>query len=296
MRRKNRSLSNGLFWESAKGNGMTYNHYFQRLLELSVSMFDWQNLPDTVDPRFLEMCLFFNGHCVYFNDEVMGNLALKAVLSGPFDVYRIPVRRRIYSESGYTRELTNKDSVIIWNNYIHTNALPDVLLYSERLYNLDRIIDVNANAQKTPVLLQTTEDKRLSLKNVYKEWDGNQPVIFANKNFDINSLSVLKTDAPYVADKIYDLKTSIWNEALTYLGISNVETKREKMIVSEVARSMGGTIASRYSRLQARREAADQINKMFGTNIKVEFRTDGAEIEDGLELPEADAEEEDIDE
>lgn len=296
MRRKNPSVSNGLFWESARGNNAEYNHYLLRLVELSVSMWDWQNLPDSVDPRFIEMCLFFNGHCVYFNDEVMGNLALKAVLSGPFDVYRIPIRRRIYSESGYTRELTNKDSVIIWNNYLHTNALPIALLYSQRLYNLDRIIDVNANAQKTPVLLQTSEDKRLTLKNVYKEWDGNQPVIFANKNFDINALTVLKTDAPYVSDKIYDLKTSIWNEALTYLGISNVETKREKMIVSEVARSMGGTIASRYSRLLARREAADQINRMFGTDIKVDFRTDGAEIESDMSIPDPDAGEADVNE
>ena len=294
--RKNRSVSNGLFWDSARGNNMEYNHYFLRLLELSVSMWDWQNLPDSVSERFIEMSLFFNGSCVYFNDEVMGDLALRAVLSGPFDVYRNPIRRRIYSESGYTRELTNKDSVIIWNNTVRTNALQDVLLYSQRLYNLDRIIDVNANAQKTPVLLQTTEDKRLSLKNVYKEWDGNQPVIFANKNFDLNSLTVLKTDAPYVADKIYDMKTSIWNQALTYLGISNVETKREKMIVSEVARAMGGTIASRYSRLNARRQAAEEINRMFGTNITVEFRTDGAEIESELSLADPNAGEADVNE
>lgn len=295
-RRKNPSLTEGLFWESANKNAHSYNHYFYRLMELSVSMFEWNGLPDTVDARFLELCLFWNGHAVYFNDEVMGNLALKAALSGPFDVYRIPTQRHVISESGYTRNLTNKDSVIIWNNYIHTNAMPDVLLFSQRLWNLDRIIDVNANAQKTPVLIQAPEEKKLTLKNTYKEWDGNQPVIFANKNFDINSLGVLKTDAPYVADKIYDLKTSIWNEALTYLGISNVETKREKMIVSEVARSMGGTIASRYSRLMARRDAADAINRMFGTNISVDFRTEGAEIESDMSIPDPNAGEADVNE
>lgn len=293
---KKKSLSNGLFWDSAVGNKAEYNHYFMRLMELSIAMFDWKGLPPSVNMRFMEMALFFNGSCVYFNDEVMGDLALKAVLSGPFDVYRNPINRRIYSESGYTRNLTSKDSVIIWNNMIRTNALQPVLLYANRLWNLDRIIDVNANAQKTPVLIQTTEDKRLTLKNVYKEWDGNQPVIFANKNLDLNTLSVLKTDAPYVADKIYDLKTSIWNEALTYLGISNVETKREKMIVSEVARSMGGTIASRYSRLLARREAAKEINRMFGTDITVDFRTDGAEIESDMSIPDPDAGEADVNE
>lgn len=83
----------------------------------------------------------------------------------------------------------------------------------------------------------------------------------------------LNTGAPYVADKIYQLKTQIWNEALTYLGISNINIqKKERLITDEVTRNQGGTIASRYSRLQARRDAVVKINAMFGTNISVDYR------------------------
>ena len=117
--------------------------------------------------------------------------------------------------------------------------------------------------------------QRLTLVNLYKEYEGNAPVIFGDKNLDINGLKVLKTDAPYVADKVHQLKTEIWNEALTYLGVSNINVqKKERMITDEVTRNMGGTYASRYSRLNARQEAADKINKMFGLNIEVEYRDD----------------------
>lgn len=265
---------NGQFEESALLNNITYMQYFNRLTELAISMFEWQNLPPTVDPRYIELHLFQNGSMVYFNDDVVGNLCLDCLSNGNFDVYGNPVNRRAYSSyNNYQRDLNEDNSIIIWNNYLRTNSITDIKLYSKRLYLLDRIIDVNANAQKTPVLVQGTEKQRLTLLNLYKEFDGNSPFIFGDKNLDLNALKCLNTGAPYVADKIYQLKTQIWNEALTYLGISNINIqKKERLITDEVTRNQGGTIASRYSRLQARREAVDKINAMFGTNISVDYR------------------------
>ena len=271
-----RNKGNGLFGESAVMNNATYIQYFNRLVELSVSMFEWQGLPETVDPRYLELHLFQNGSMVYFRDEVMGDLCLDCIANGQFDVYGNPISRRAYSSyNQYQKTLNESDSVIIWNNYLRQPSVLDVKMFAKRLYNLDRIIDVNANAQKTPVLVQGTEKQRLTLVNLYKEFDGNAPFIFGDKNLDLNSLRAISTNAPYVADKLYQLKTQIWNEALTYLGISNLNIqKKERMITDEVQRNQGGTIASRYSRLEARREAVDKINRMFGTDISVDYRED----------------------
>lgn len=271
---------NGSFEESALLNNITYMQYFNRLTELAISMFEWKNLPPTVEPRYIELHLFQNGSMVYFNDDVIGNLCLDCLPNGKFDVYGNPVLRRAYSSyNNYQRDLKEDNSVIIWNNYLRTNSITDIKMFSRRLYLLDRIIDVNANAQKTPVLVQGTEKQRLTLLNLYKEFDGNAPFIFGDKNLDLNALKSLNTGAPYVADKIYQLKTQIWNEALTYLGISNINIqKKERLITDEVTRNQGGTIASRLSRLQARREAVDKINAMFGTNIRVDYRKDFQEI------------------
>lgn len=269
------------FWESAALNNATFRQYYNRLVELSISMFEWKNLPESIDTRFLEMTLFTDGQAVFFEDEVLGYLALQNAMGGSFDVYRIPINRRAYAVNGYQRQLTNKNSVIIYNNYLHTNSMLDVQMFAKRLYNLDRAIDVNANAQKTPILLLCDESEKLTLENIYKEYDGNKPVIKGIKGLNPNALQVLKTDAPYVADKLYTLKTQIWNEALTYLGISNINiTKKERLITDEVTRNQGGTIASRYSRLQARRDACEQINKMFGLEIWCDYREDYQEITD----------------
>lgn len=273
MKKRKHSLKN--FWESNYMNNRTYMQYYNRLTELSISMFEWKNLPPTVDPRFLELTLFSDGMAVFFKDPVLNELVLQCMISGPLDVYRIPKNRTAFASNGYRMELTEKNSVIIFNNMLHTNSILDVEMFSKRLYNLDRAIDVNANAQKTPILIQCTENERLTMKNLYEQYDGNQPFIFGDKALNTVGIKVLKTDAPYVAGKLYELKTQIWNEALTYLGISNTNImKKERMITDEVQRNQGGVIASRYSRLDSRKQACKKINEMFNLNIDVDYRED----------------------
>lgn len=271
-----------IFDESMILNNLTYRQYLNRLTELAISMFEWKNLPDTVDARYLELHLFETGCMVYFKDEVIGDLCLDCIVNGRLDVYGNPLLRRAYSGyNNYQKLLKYNNSVIIWNNYLHSNSILDVEMFARRLYNIDRIIDINANAQKTPVLVLGNEKQRLTLLNLYKEYDGNAPFIFGDKNLDINALKALSTNAPYVCDKLYQLKTQIWNEALTYLGISNINIqKKERLITDEVTRNQGGTIASRYSRLETRRQAVEKINEMFGTNIEVNYREDFQQVGD----------------
>lgn len=274
MGRRKRNKNTG-FDESFDLNQATYIQYHNRLTELAISMFEWKNLPPTIDERFLELTLFSDGMAVFFKDDVLGYLCLQCMIGGNLDVYRVPIYRKAYATNGYNNALNETNSVIIFNNMLRTNSMLDVQMFSQRLANLDRAIDVNANAQKTPVLIQCDENQRLTMKNLYMQYDGNEPFIFGDKSLNTNALKVLKTDAPYVADKLYQLKVQYWNEALTYLGISNVNVqKKERMLQDEVQRNQGGVIASRYPRLEARRQACEKINEMFGTNISVDYRED----------------------
>lgn len=270
------------FGESAWNNNFSWRMYFGRLQELAISTFEWENLPDTVDERYLELTLFYQGNAVFFEDKDLGYLALKCLNNGFLNVYNVPTKRRAFAVNGYQKALDETDSVIIWNNRMREPTVPLVEYYAKRLWEYDRIIDVNVRSQKTPVLIQGTENQRLTLMNLYKEFDGNAPVILADKALNVGDvLKVAKTDSPFVADQIYTLKTQLWNEAMTALGISNVSfQKKERLISDEVSRSMGGTIASRWSRLEARRKAAEEINKMFGLDIEVKFRDDFREMDD----------------
>ena len=289
MRRKARE-----FEESAYKNSKLYLYYFNRLKELAISMFEWKNLPSSVDPRFLELTLFNDGQCLFFKDEVMGYLTLQCTIGGQFNVYRVPTNRRAYATNGYQNNLNETNSVIIYNNMLRENTIEVVDMFAKRLYDLDSIIDVNANAQKTPVLITCDETQRLTLQNIYMQYTGNQPVIYGNKNLDVNGIKVLKTDAPYIGQMIYELKVNVWNEALSYLGISTVNNvKRERLITDEVQRNLGGTYASRYSRMNMRKEACKNINEMFGLNIDVDYRQDYSELVEKADSAENNKESED---
>ena len=265
------------FWNSAVMNQITYNHYFNHLSELGMTMFEWHNLPEGIDPRFMEMTLFNEGYAIFFYDEAMdAYLCLQARIGGQMNVYRVPKIRTAYAVNGYQYQLNENNSVIIYNNYLRYPSVPDAQFFAAKLVNIDRAIDVNVNAQKTPILIRTTPDQQLGLENAFMKWQGNQPVIYANKGSDLDkAFDVLTTGAPNVFKDLYELKTQTWNEALTRMGISSVNTvKKERMITDEVARAQGGTIASRYSRLEMRKQACEQINRMFGLNISVEYRDD----------------------
>ena len=261
-------------WQSAELNNKTYIDYYNRLMELALNVFEWENLPPSVDERFLELTLYEMGYCLYFNDEIIGNLALTCTIGGQLDVYRIPVLRRAYAVNGYNKMCSTKDSVLIFNNYLHTPTQLTIELFARRLYEIERAIDVNVKAQKTPTLILSSEQQRLTMQNLYMQYDGNEPFIFGDKNMDIEGIKSLKTDAPFVADKLENLKHQIWNEALTFCGIENSnQDKKERLVSDEVGSNYGNIEAQRNVMLNARKQAVKKINTMFGTNIDVHFRS-----------------------
>ena len=278
-------VKNRQFWESAKYNNQSFMMYYQRLLELSISMFKWENLPSSIDDRFLELILFGDGMSVFFKDDGIDDyLALRCMIGGTLDVYNIPTMRTAYAANGYNKPLTPDDSVLIFNNMLHCNSVLLVEYYAKRLWDIDRTIDINVKAQKTPILIACDETERLTMMNLYKNYEGNQPYIFGQKNHVTpNSLQVLKTEAPLVADRLMTIRNNIWNEALTYLGISNTNfNKKERMLSSEASNMNGDTVASRYSRLNARQQACKQINEKFGLDIWCDYRRDYQVIVDDI--------------
>lgn len=271
------------FWDSANSNAIAEQYYLSRLSELAMSMFKWKNLPDSVDPRFLEYTLFYEGAVVFFKDDELdlsdstkgSYLALQAILGGDLNVYRVPKTRRAYAVNTYNKMLNENDSVIIWNNMIRLPEYGRMMFYANKLFQIDRAIDVNVKGQRFPIAILCDESQRLTMKNVYKQYDGNEPFIFGDKSLDLNGIQVINTGSPYIADKLQDLKNNMWAEAMMCLGIPNTPSqKKERLVANEAAVSQGGTLASRSSRLEMRKRACDEINAMFGLDIDVEYNQD----------------------
>lgn len=261
--------------EAQRQNLLTYDMYLNRLIELGVSMFVWENIPPTVDVRFLELTLLSKGSAVFFMDEVLGYLALSVAYNGPLNVYNIPIRRRAYATNGYNMPLHYDNSVIIYNNNLRNDTYFTIAQYAYRLAQIERAIDVNIRGQKTPVMIKCAESQRLVMQNLYMKYDGNIPFIFGDKNLDLEGVSVLNTNVPFIADNLQIIKRQMWSEALNFLGIESANSdKKERLVSGEIDATLGGVEAQRYTRLNAREQACEEINRMFGLDVSVRFKSD----------------------
>lgn len=272
-KRKNKFAKITDFFVTLFNNAVAQNVYYDKLKEITISLYTWLNLPPEIDERFLEICLFEQGSCLFFRDEILNEyIVARAAQEGPLNIYNLPIRRQAYASTGYHNDLNIGNSVLIYNNNLRTSSQQETLYYADKLGFYDRIIDVNVNAQKTPIIIKCSENKRLSLKNLFSKYDGNEPVIYADDSLSVDPLQVLKTDAPFVADQIYEMKVKYWNEFLTFKGVSNINVqKKERLTNDEVYRQLGGSFAARGSGLKMRKQAAKQINDMFGLEIDVIF-------------------------
>ena len=267
-------------------NQNTYWMYLWRLMDLAISVFDWQNLPKGIDERMLEFWLMRNGFCVFFYDEDLkyssladnnapeGYAVLQAMINGPWDMYNYPTRRNAYSVNGLNVNLDETNSVLVFNDYLRVPMFPTLQLYAQRLAEIDRTIDINVMNQKTPKIVRCDEKQRLTFRNLMMQAQGNVYWIFGDKNIDLKDVDILDVSAPYVANDLQNLKHQYWNEALTYLGVENVTTeKKERLISNEVMSNMGDVEAQRFTRLNARKKACEQINELFGLEVNCEFRS-----------------------
>lgn len=259
-------------------NDLVYIDYYTRLKEYAINTFEWVNLPDTVDARYMELILCERGKVCFFQDELVGFMALPVNEYGNLNVYNYPTEHQIYAVNGYNKNRTIEDSVVIYNNYLRLPTVLTLSLYAERLSKIQRTIDVNIGACKTPYIIVATENQRLALENAFNQIDENKPALFFTNEMNLDNIKALDLKTPYVSDKLTLLKHDVWNEAMTFLGIENSNTdKKERMITDEVNSNDGQIEASRFNMLDARLEACEKINKMFGLNISCKFRNDNVQ-------------------
>ena len=270
--------------QSMINNNNTYIDYLDRLRLLSTSIFSWKNLDKVAGfgaERFLEQALYDNGRACFINDPKLGFMVLKVNPSDKLNVYQLPVKVEAWS-IGYNKQYDFDDVVYIMNNVLQKTTVSTIMLIAYRLFETERTIDVNLSAQKTPVLIQGDTKTILTLKQVYEQYSGNTPFIFGTKQFDIsNKLSAIKTDAPYIIDKLTQHKKDLMTEALNFLGIDNFfSDKKERLITAEAEGTEALTNFYLNCFYKTRQEACDLINEKFlkDSPIKIELSVNRKEI------------------
>lgn len=257
-------------------NNRTFTEYYKRLKLLAKSLFKWNNLPNGINEKWIENFLFGEGKCMFFNHSELGFMVARCSEQGTLNEYDEPTTLRpvICNYNGDIGEYENGENcVLIRNNDDCIPTSNSIKLYAYRLTDVTRTIDINISAMKTPVLILCTKNQKATLLNIYKQWNGFDPVIYADKEVDLSGVKVLKTDAPVVFDKLQIEKNHIWNECMTFMGINNANMdKRERLVDDEVQANNEQIEIFAQTMLKAREQACKEINELFGTNISVEFR------------------------
>ena len=272
-------------------NNQTYVDYLERLKKIATSMFEWVNLPDSMNARYLELTLYYKGQASLLYDNNYGFINTQACDSGYINIYGLPTLINCYSYSYNSMRSTyvagsdengekDKECILVLNNYQRVPTASTLELFAYRLAELQRTFDTNVKAQKFPVLIRTDQKQIFTLKKMYEEYDGNTPAIFADKNLVTDdALKAIKTDAPLILTELNDAKREIWNEALTFLGVSNLSEKRERLITSEADSNNELINLNLQSYLIPRQQACKEFNDKFGLTgtdkeISVRVRSD----------------------
>ena len=289
IRKPRRKSINSDFEDAMLLNSQTYVDYLERMKKIALSMFEWVNLPDTMNSRYLEMCLYYNGQAALLYDEDYGFINTQAADSGYINIYGLPTKINCYSYSyNKMRELyipnTNlpaeEECILVMNNYQRVPTASTISLYAERLAEAQRAADVNIKAQKTPILLLTDKNQELTLRNMYAQYDGNSPVIFGDRNVLADKpIDSINTNAEFVANDIRTYMEGIWNDFLCFLGINNLNEKKERLITSEANTNNELVNLNMQSYLIPRKQACKEFNDKFGLTdtskaIDVKLRSD----------------------
>lgn len=269
-------------------NDQTYTDYLERMKKICLSMFEWVNLPETMNARFLEMCLYYNGQAAMLYDDAYGYLNTMAADGGYINIYGLPTEIQCYSYRFNQRrslfmtdtgEEKGKECILVMNNFERIPTQATVTLFAYRLAEAQRTADVNIKAQRTPLLITTDQKQYFTLKKMYEEYDGNTPAIFADKNvITSDALKALKTDAPFIVNDIMEYKIKIWDEFLTFMGLNNLAEKKERFVTSEVDSNNEVINLNLQALLIPRKEACKQFNEKYGlmgeNAIDVKVRSD----------------------
>ena len=249
-------------------NLLTYNNNLTENISLAKNVFPLENAPKSIDLGYMNDKLIYDGVVAWFVDE--DEELNKTLYALPFNVlkkkkpYNSPYDIEAVGEGGYRKKLKYGEYVLMYDNTEKRPIITDIYQYSERMSICDRTSDINILQQRTPRIWSVPEDKEKTFKDLINNIDAFQETVVGYEDLNIQGVNCILQPAPYVADKVDEHKSKIYNEFLSFIGITTITyDKKERLITSEVEAQIGGSVAKRFSRYEPRLEAIKEINEKF---------------------------------
>lgn len=243
-------------------------------LNKSLTMFEWSNLPETIPQVELEKMLQINGYVVIA--EYQGKLyAFQAGFSGQ-DPYNQPTKAIVNNPAlkNNTTYTIGEDCIVIKNDDMKQGLNGIYEYYGQRLienqitmlmtdYNLRMPFTISSSDD------QTTQSAKMYLKKII---DGSLGVIGEQKLF--KALSVTPTNSKQTAtfSDLYGYQQFIIAQLNNTIGLAtNNNMKRERLTTNEIEVNKNASYPLVDNMLKNRQQAVAAINKMFDTDISVEY-------------------------
>ena len=266
MARKRAKLSDLL-------NDLTFRTIYDKYRLICLNEYDWQGLPDGIQPRHIERVLFSRGYGCFFRAPGMGFMFLECGEDGRQNVYGDALGYRVHGV-GYQTHVAADDCVIVRNNLLGLPTEPFLMHYANKLTEAERTMDVNVKACKTPIIFACDDKDVLTFKRIFQEVDGNSPAIWADRGLNLDSITAFTTGVQFLGLDLMDYKRAIESDLLTFIGQNNTPVDKKERLITDEAEANDQLIESFADlQLDARQKAAEEINAMFGTSITVTRKT-----------------------
>ena len=253
------------------------NHYQM----LALNRYKWENLPKGIESRYIEQMLYDNGECAMFDHPDLGLCVLRSSSRENLNIYGEPTKLTLTGFNEH-RVVMMDECVRIMNNDLALPTLPNIVYYARRMAEIDDIIMQNLRQQRVPYLFATDENNSFSMKSLYDRMYQGEPAIFIDKEMlkgEPENIMVIPTAAPYLVDKLQIQKQEMERELLTFLGINNTLEKKERLLQDETNSNNQFIKMSSDIGFKQRQLACEQINEMFGLNVRVVETQDEFECE-----------------
>ena len=273
-------------------NNFRLNLIYNKYKMLSLNMFRWENLPETIESRHIENSLFNYGLCLIVNDENLGFISVPCNYGANMNVNGVPTEviscgfnyiktfKYIGADKDKCQLILNNDLGIGNENYIFD--------YAQRMFEVENCIRVNINQQKFPWFVNTTPNNKKTMETMFEKVLNGEPYILGSKD-QIGDVEVLTLSTPYIADKLNEYKYELEREVLSFHGLNNNFEKKERLLVDEV--NSNNDFIDRNVELMYRQRqiACEQMNKKFGWNVNVVNLNEEAKENQKAELEEGEA-------
>lgn len=243
----------------------------KQYIELKMSMFEYEGLPEDLPSEVVRGCLMWANHLCFYKSSIHGLVFCRYLPSNTFNKYMLPNKVDLVFLNGQpiANQVDFNDIVRVRDNLLDIPPILWLSEYFDELHNVENTLNKVLDVLKLPCVFTGNEKTVTSFKNLIKKSLNFEPFAIGDKQM-VDAFNQFNIDMPVKLDEYISVYKNYKNMALESIGISGTETqKRERLLVGEVESQSEykNLTYTDFKRMQSK--WIDECNKKFGTNIKL---------------------------